>query len=83
MSTVALSFLYTWFWIETGGKLLLALLLHSATNVAGVLLLRDARSDFGPVVMATVLTVAVGAVAAQYLSGRWPNLKGEAHQGRR
>ncbi len=83
ISTVALSFLYTWFWIETSGRLLIALLLHSATNVAGVLLLRDARSDFGPVVVATVLTVAVGAVAARYLLWRWPNIKAEGDPGRR
>ena len=67
ISVVALSILYTWFWLSTGGSLLIALLLHSATNVAGVLLLRHARSDFGPLIIATGLTVALAAVAVRHL----------------
>ncbi len=66
-SVVALSIVYTWLWLSTGGSLLLALLLHSAINVAGVLLLRDAGSDFGPVAVATVFTIALAAVAARHL----------------
>ncbi len=49
--------------------LLIAILLHSATNVAGVVLLKDARSDFGPAVLATVLTVALAVAAARHLQG--------------
>ncbi|MDP9389587.1 MAG: hypothetical protein M3Q48_17145 [Actinomycetota bacterium] len=64
---VAYSVLYTWFWVVTGGRLVIAVLLHSATNVAGLVLLTDARSDFGPTVIATVVTVAVAAVAARHL----------------
>ena len=67
ISVVALSILYTWFWLSTGGSLLIALLLHSATNVAGVLLLRHARSDFGPLIIATGLTLALAAVAVRHL----------------
>jgi hypothetical protein len=52
--------------------LLIALLLHSATNTAAVVLLRDARSDFGPVIVATVLTVVLAAVAAQHLKRSRP-----------
>lgn len=69
ISVVALSVLYTWFWTATGGSLLIALLLHSATNSAGVILLRDARSDFGPSIVATVLTVGLAAAAARHLHG--------------
>lgn len=69
VSVVALSFIYTWFWVATGGSLLIAVLLHSATNTAGVILLRDAGSDFGPVVVATVLTVALAVAAAWRLPG--------------
>ena len=68
ISTVALSVLYGWLWVATGGSLVIALLLHSATNVAGVLLLRDARSDFGPVVVTTVLYVLLAGVAARHFS---------------
>lgn len=64
VSVVALSFIYTWFWTRTGGRLLVAVLLHSATNVAAVLLLRDAGSDFGPVVISTALTVLLAGAAA-------------------
>ena len=71
-SVVALSVLYTWFWVVTGGSLLIALLLHSATNTAAVVLLKDARSDFGPAIVATVLTVALAAVAAQHLERTRP-----------
>ncbi len=39
VSVVALSVIYTWFWLGTSGSLL-AVLLHTATNAAGVLLLR-------------------------------------------
>ena len=67
LSVVALSIVYTWLWLSTGGSLVVALLLHSAINVAGMLLLRDARSDFGPVAVATAITIALGAVAARHL----------------
>ncbi len=67
-SVVALSVLYTWFWVVTGGQLLVALLLHSATNAAGVLLLKDARSDFGPVIVATALTFVLAGAAARHLT---------------
>ena len=67
ISVVAQSVLYAWFWRVTSGSLLIALLLHSATNAAGVVLLKDARSDFGPAVLATVLTVALAAAAARHL----------------
>lgn len=69
VSVVALSILYTWLWLSSGGSLLVALLLHSATNVAGVVLLRDAGSDFGPVAVATAFTVVLAAVAARHLRG--------------
>lgn len=72
ISVVSLSVLYTWFWVVTGGSLLIALLLHSATNTAAVVLLRDARSDFGPVIVATVPTVVLAAVAAQHLERSRP-----------
>ena len=75
-SVVALSVLYTWFWVVTGGSLLIALLLHSATNTGAVVLLKDARSDFGPVIVATVLTVVLAAVAARHL-GRLGHPRGE------
>ena len=68
VSVVALSILYTWLWLSTGRSLLIAVLLHSAINVAGVLLLRDAGSDFGPVAVAAVITIALAAVAARQLS---------------
>jgi len=68
VSVVGLSVLYTWFWVLSGGRLLVALLLHSATNVAGVLLLKDARSDFGPVIVATAFTIALAGAAARHLS---------------
>ncbi len=64
LSTVALSVVYTWFWVVTGGSLVIALVLHSATNTASVLLLKDARSDFGPSIVAGALTVALAALAA-------------------
>ncbi len=66
VSVVALSIVYTWLWLSTGRSLLIAVLLHSAINVAGVLLLRDAGSDFGPVAVATVFTIALAAVAARH-----------------
>ncbi len=69
ISVVAQSVLYTWFWVVTGGSLLIAILLHSATNVAGVVLLKDARSDFGPAVLAAVLTVTLAVAAARHLQG--------------
>lgn len=74
ISVVALSVLYAWFWTATGGSLVVALLLHSATNAAGVVLLRDARSDFGPSVIATVLTVSLAAGAAHHLRHGWRDL---------
>lgn len=72
ISVVAMSVLYTWFWAATSGSLLIALLLHSATNTAAVVLLKDARSDFGPVIVATVLTVVLAAVAARHLGQTRP-----------
>ena len=72
ISVVALSILYTWFWVVSGGSLLIAVLLHSATNVAGVVLLKDARSDFGPVIAATALTIALAALAGRHLESRQP-----------
>ena len=66
-SVIALSVLYTWFWAVTGGRLVVALLLHSATNVAGVLLLKDARGDFGPAIIAMALTIALAGAAARDL----------------
>ncbi len=69
ISVVAMSVIYAWFWSATGGSLLIALLLHSATNSAGVILLKDARSDFGPSIVATVLTIGLAAVAACHLRG--------------
>lgn len=77
LSVVALSVLYTWFWMITGGSLPIALLLHSATNTAAVVLLKDARSDFGPVIVATVLTVALAAVAARHLERTLPPAREE------
>ncbi len=74
ISVVAQSVLYTWFWVVTGGSLLIAVLLHSATNVAGVVLLKDARSDFGPAILATVLTVALAMAAARHLQGADPDV---------
>ena len=76
VAVVALSFVYTWFWVATNGSLLVAVLLHSATNTAGAVLLRDADSDFGPLVLATVLTVALAAAAAWRLSRADPAAKG-------
>ncbi|MDQ4091697.1 MAG: CPBP family intramembrane metalloprotease [Actinomycetota bacterium] len=73
ISVVALSILYTWFWVVTRGSLLIAVFLHSATNVAGVVLLKDARSDFGPVIAATALTVALAAVAGRHLERARPS----------
>jgi membrane protease YdiL (CAAX protease family) len=67
ISVVALSVVYTWFWTVTGGSLLVALLLHSSTNAAGVILLRDARSDFGPSILATCLIVSLALAAARHL----------------
>ena len=67
VSVVALSVVYTWFWVLTG-RLLVALLLHSATNVAGVVLLKNAGSDFGPVIVATAFTIALAGVAARHLA---------------
>ncbi len=67
ISVVALSVVYTWFWTVTSGSLLVALLLHSSTNAAGVILLRDARSDFGPSILATFLTVSLAVAAARHL----------------
>ena len=72
ISVVALSILYTWFWVVTGGSLLIAVLLHSATNVAGVVLLKDARSDFGPVVVATAFTVVLAVAAGRHLDRARP-----------
>ena len=77
VSVVALSVLYTWFWVVTGSSLLIAVLLHSATNTAAVVLLKDARSDFGPVVVATVLTVVLAAVAARHLERTRPPASAE------
>ncbi len=68
VSVVGLSVLYTWFWVLTGGRLLVALLLHSATNAAGIKLLKEARSDFGPVIVATAFTIALAGAAAFHLS---------------
>ena len=68
VSVVALSVVYTWFWVLTGGRLLFALLLHSATNVAGVVLLKDAGSDFGPVIVATAFTIALAGATARHLA---------------
>ena len=67
ISVVALSVVYTWFWTVTSGSLLVALLFHSSTNAAGVILLRDARSDFGPFILATFLTVILAVAAARQL----------------
>ncbi len=72
ISVVSLSVLYTWFWVATGGSLLIALFLHSATNTAAVVLLKDARSDFGPVIVATLATGVLAAVAAQHLARSRP-----------
>ena len=69
ISVVALSVVYGWFWTVTSGSLLVALLLHSSTNAAGVILLRDARFDFGPSILATFLTVIVAVAAARHLRG--------------
>ena len=68
VSVVALSVIYTWFWVLTGGRLLVALLFHSATNVAGVVLLKDAGSDFGPVIVATAFTIALAGAVARHLA---------------
>lgn len=68
VSVVALSVLYTWFWVLTGGRLLVAVMLHSGTNVAGIVLLRDAGSDFGPVILATACTVILASAAARHLA---------------
>jgi uncharacterized protein len=78
ISVVALSVLYAWFWTATNGSLVVALLLHSATNAAGVILLKDARSDFGPSIIAIVLTVTLAAAAAHHLRdrGRGPAARG-------
>jgi hypothetical protein len=73
VSVGALSVLYTWFSVVTDGSLLIALLLHSATNTAAVVHLKDARSDFGPVIVATVLTVVLAAVAARHLERPRPS----------
>ena len=78
VSVVALSIIYTWLWLSTGGSLVVALLFHSASNVAGVLLLRDAGSDFGPVALATVFTIALAAVAARHLR-RMPRASSNSH----
>lgn len=67
ISVVALSVVYAWFWMVTVGNVLVAVLLHSATNAAGVILLEDANSDFGPIVLATLVTVGLAAVAARHL----------------
>lgn len=75
VSVVALSVVYIWFWVLTGGRLLVALLLHSATNLTGVVLLKDAGSDFGPVIVAIALTIAIAGAAARHLAhidGRIP-----------
>ena len=67
ISVVALSVLYTWFWTVTSGSLVIALLLHSSTNAAAVILLRDARSDFAPSILGTFLTVGLAVAAARHL----------------
>ncbi len=67
LSVVALSLIYTWLWLVTGGSLLIAVLLHNATNVGGVLLAEEARGDVGPHVVATALTVVLAAVAGTHL----------------
>ena len=67
ISVVALSVLYTWFWTVTSGSLVIALLLHSSTNAAAVILLKDARSDFAPSILATFLTAILAVAAARHL----------------
>lgn len=74
ISVVALSVLYTWFWTATSGSLVVALLLHSSTNAAAVILLRDARSAFGPSILATFLTVSLALAAACQLRAGGRNL---------
>ena len=63
VSVVALAVLYTWLWRETSGSLLIVLVFHSATNAAASLLLTDAGDDHGPLMIATVLTVALSFAA--------------------
>lgn len=67
VSVVALSLIYTWLWLVTAGSLLIAVVLHSATNVASALLTEAAQDDLGPHVAAAALTVALAALVAMHL----------------
>ena len=67
VSVVALSLIYTWLWLVTGGSLLIAVVLHSSTNVASVLLAAEAQADLGPYVMAAAATVLLAALVGMRL----------------
>ena len=69
ISVVALSVLYTSFWTATGAAWSRPSLLHSATNAAGVILLKDPRLT-SALRIAAILTVSLGAVAARHLRDR-------------
>ena len=70
VSVVALSLVYTWLWLVTAGSLLIAVLLHSSTNVASVLLTEESQGELGPPVVATAVTVLLAALVGMHLK-RW------------
>ena len=80
VSVVALSVVYTWFWVLTGGRLLVAFLLHSATNVVGVVLPKDAGSDFGPVIVTTAFTIAIAGRRSSPRSNRRADTRNGKHE---
>lgn len=70
LSVVALSLIYTWLWLITNASLLIAVVLHSATNVASALLIIEAEGDLGPHVVATALIIVLAALAGVNLKRR-------------
>ena len=73
-TTLALSTVFTWFWLRSGGSTLMSILLHDASNYAVFLLLLNVWVRVGdspvPKLAHDVVLLAAGAAAAVALSRR-------------